>query len=224
MSMKEYWAQVMAIGLVVAGRMAVAYGRVVVVGQSRAEEALRIGGVLVLSNHPSLVETVVLPSLFWHWRTGRYAPKVPWSVADDQLFGDRPWIFPAFRCIPISRRDPSAYPTARIMYQRLRDGGNVIVYPEGGRTIKGETFIEKGDRRVRPCRENPLRVAALARALILPVWIDHPAADRPRPLFEDYRLLWSGPSMRITFGTPTRIGKNFDERDVAELLLDCGRG
>ncbi len=224
MSLKEWTAHALALSLAAAGKLALWCGRVEVIGRGPAEKILEKGGVLIVANHPSLAEAVVLPSLFWHWGFEKRATKVPWSVADVKLFRYRLWLFPAFRCIPVSRNDPTAYPTAKAIWRRLKRGGNVIVYPEGGRTAKGERFIEAGQRRVRYCNPAPLRVAASAKALVLPVWISFRETADSGSLFRDYLALWLGRGMKITFGPPIRIYERLDERDVASLLLSNGQG
>lgn len=205
--------------LVLAAWLLVICGRVKVKGYLGTYRALRSGGNLIIANHPSLPETIVIPTLFWLWGLTRHESRIPWSVADDQLFGGSISFYPSLRCIPVSRKEPRKYPTSKEILRRLSSGGNVCVYPEGGRTGKGDTFITVGERRVRPCVAKPVRLAALAGAMVLPVWVDNPNADRPSSFLKEYWRLWTGERMVITFGQPREVSADIDGEDVALMLL-----
>lgn len=216
--------RLMAIGFLIPAWIAIAGGRVKVKGYRRAVRLLSSGRAVILMNHPSLAESVVIPALFWPRPKMWIEGKIPWTVADDKLFGRNSlWLYDGLRCIPVNRDGSRQHDTARRLIHRLASYGNVIVNPEGGRTGKGSRHIEQNGRIVRECDPTPLRIAAMVEAMVIPVWVSYPAADKPRTMIVDLLRLWRKGGMEITFGEPVRYA-NPHQADIrtAELLLNCG--
>src|SRR5713101_2915835 len=54
-------------------------------GYWRAVNCVRRGRVLIVANHPSLIETFLIPLAFWPWAMFRLR-MFPWSLPDKNLF------------------------------------------------------------------------------------------------------------------------------------------
>lgn len=131
------------------------------------------GKVIIVSNHPYRGEQVLLTGLFFHqyvfhpWKYG------PWSLADRRNYYDRyPLLRP--RLIPVDRErngDPDALKLAKAVLGR---GANIILFPEGGRTSKGTTFLEsRYGACIRPLKAGFAVLAAEPGATLVPVWFDY---------------------------------------------------
>lgn len=147
-------------------------GRIKICGYMRAIRLAATGRVIIAANHPSMLETLLIPLLFFPWYLVSLRFFV-WSVPDQRLLA--PWIRWLFwlgRCIPIdrSRRNSSAY-TLRKLTDILERKGVVVMHPEAGRTFKGDSFITFGDRKIRSFTSGVPSLAERTHAVILPLWV-----------------------------------------------------
>ena len=153
-------------------------GKLVVHGQERYEAALRRGRVVIVANHPTVVESyflsVLLSSSFW-----KSIPELwPYSLPDPASFLPRWlwWFFPLIRCVTVERG--SGVSRTRALHRSielLREGECIVIHPEGGRTNKG-TFFTHGHsgRRIRAPLEPGVAtiIASTPDIEVLPVWIE----------------------------------------------------
>lgn len=217
-------AAVAALGLFIAMQFAFLLGRVQVIGQWAIEKPVARGNVLFIANHPSFIETIVLPALFWdrQWRGRRH--EVPWSIADKDFFGaGNDWLYPGLRCIPVERgaiRSGRLNTTAlRSITKTFRAGGSIILYPEGGRTCNGANIITTSGRQVRTCDSTVVRIAKRNGTTIIPIWVDHGPIDTPESLWYGLRKLLFRRKLTITFGRPVAFSDTPSSDDVAYALL-----
>lgn len=190
----------------------------------KAEQAIARGSVLFICNHPSLLETIAIPSLFWPYPWQEKTRQVPYSVADINLFPLK-WQI-AFRLLVVSRdntTEAAAINKKLLLNFRhiLKDEGVVIFYPEGGRTYKGECFVEEKDRKVRVPKHELVALATKWNTTIIPVWADHGDCSKERGLWKSYWLLFTGRRMTIQFGKP--LTGEITPESVALALLRAGR-
>ena len=61
------------------------FGVIRISGYWRAVDYVRRGRVLIVANHPSLIETFLIPLVFWPWAMFRLRMFV-WSLPDKNLF------------------------------------------------------------------------------------------------------------------------------------------
>lgn len=143
----------------------------------------------MIHNHPSLWEPAVLPWLFspWYLFSSRY---IPFSTPDKKNYYDKWWFFYRAVCIPVERGNLKEEARALMRMQRkLKDGGVIIMAPEGGRTYKGEEFkvikdgkIEivkdlsgvdlKSCKAVRRFKSGISRLVYNTEAEIIPLWTE----------------------------------------------------
>jgi len=123
--------------------------RILVKGWKRGKFNPRGRGVLVISNHPSLCEPLLLPLL--QFPAFLFSLKlIPFSTPDKRNYYDKWWFYPFRRaCIPIDRgnkREELKAVKERIL-PHLKKGGILILFPEAGRTF---TAKEKRGSKISP--------------------------------------------------------------------------
>ena len=131
-------------------------------------------GVLVVSNHPSLLDIVILMSLL---------PRVQ-CVVKHQL-----WSNPFLRAVVAGanyiRNDLDPEVLIERCAEALRSGDNLIIFPEGTRSVPGQTMvIKRGFANVAIAAPADLHIATIAcEPVFLPkgqAWYDVP---EKRPVF-----------------------------------------
>lgn len=155
-------------------------GKFRVVGYGRYFEAMLRGRIIIVSNHPTILESMFLSSML----AGLFPVVIPFvwpfSLPDYRLLPEKlRWLYPLIRCITVHRADVRhsvrGLGKAR---ELLLEGEVLVVHPEGGRTWKrdeGEPldFVTYGARRLRPIRSTHVAKLALQTdALILPVYVE----------------------------------------------------
>jgi 1-acyl-sn-glycerol-3-phosphate acyltransferase len=133
------------------------------------------GKILLVSNHPSLVEPVLLSGLFFHQYAIR--PKLgPFTLADKRNYYNKWWAYVLRpRLIPVDRAkltgDAGSLVTATKV---IESGANVVVFPEGGRTFKGLSFLisPNGRKKIRPLKSGFALLATMPGVTLVPVWFE----------------------------------------------------
>ncbi len=133
-------------------------------------------GTIIISNHPSLLEPILLPLIFFK-RFFRHPIKLsPWSTPDRKNFFDKLIFSPLrVRSVPIERGNARKGMKALLKIRDIiNNGGVVIIFPEGGRTFKGESFFySRNGKRMRSLKGGIGWLALKTKASILPVWVDN---------------------------------------------------
>jgi 1-acyl-sn-glycerol-3-phosphate acyltransferase len=145
-------------------------------------EALARGPVLVVANHPSLIDTPLLLAQM---------PQADFIVSPDWLRAG--WLRPIVGAAGYLRAEDGAA-VVRQAVERLRAGRSVVVYPEGSRTPP---------EGLRPFQRGAAHIALRAGCDVLPVLI----RVAPRALMQGER--WTdfpleNPLFRIEVGEPIR--------------------
>jgi len=127
------------------------------------EHVPKSGGVLVVSNHQSHLDPVLVGLAFD--RRLNY-------VARDTLFGFAPfaWLMMSLDAIPIDR-EGSGLGGLKESLRRLKDGEMLLIFPEGTRTRDGE---------VGTLKPGFLALARRAKVPLLPVGLDGAYESWPR--------------------------------------------
>ena len=190
------------------------------------------GGILLVANHPSVLEPFLLVGLF----TRKFLLDVvrygPWSAPDERNFLEHSiWRWLRERMIPIPRDDRRRLATAlRRMMDVLSNGGNLILHPERGRTSTGERNGETlllspiGRHKMRKLTDSLGWLALKTGAVVVPVWVDGTDKIIPPPGF---RFAPLGKWGRVTFkiGHPMKFegneskGKEQVTREIEVALL-----
>lgn len=136
----------------------------------------RKNGVVFVSNHPSLVEPVLLIGLlFFHYlvRPFKYGP---YTVAEQANYLNKWWsLLISSRIIPVNRENPKETAKGLIVAVKkvLSSGGNLFFFPEGGRTFKGTDFhYSESGRKVREFEPGLAAIATIVQCQVVPIWFE----------------------------------------------------
>ena len=159
---------------------------------SQALEALRDEpGLIVVANHPSMLDALMLVG-----RLPRSACVMKASLMRNPLLG------PGARLARYIRND-TGHAMVRAAVEDLREGGQLVMFPEGTRTTRPP---------INPFRPGVTLIAKLARAPIQAVFI-----DTDSPYLGKGWPLWRLPPLPIVFSV--RLGERFaPQEDYAALL------
>ena len=183
--------------------------------------------VLVVSNHPSLLEVVLVPALFFRDYILHPFAFSPWNVPDKKNYFDNwHWLtWAKIRLVPIDRENNrEAFKALKRIKEILNLGGIVVLFPEGGRTFKGKTFFtsDKG-KKLRILKAGVGWLVLKTNPLIIPIWID--GAEKVLPNKPD-KLYHCLPNffncVTVKIGEPIHIeGENKEEitQEIALSLL-----
>jgi len=169
------------------------------------------GNLILASNHPSLLEPFLLPALFFKEYLFHPLKFAPWSTPDSNNFYNRwYWFWLRSRVVPITRGDVREEAKSLFMMRDiLNSGGRIILFAEGGRTSKGETFLHsKKGRKIRELKSGIGWLVMKTGAEVLPVWVE--GTDKVLPNVQDRLFTWPKLGGRITIkiGQPLRFQKN----------------
>jgi hypothetical protein len=192
-------------------------------GYWRAVRYVGRGRVLIVANHPSLIETFLIPLVFWPWAMVRLR-MFPWSLPDKNLFkGFTPEDHERMRCIRVGRDDTlesrklnwSAMKRVMELFDRQQC---FVAHLEGGRTSKQAEHMAVGPNRMGRIRNGQILKAAWKKdAWIMPLHVNMTdAMKQDLPGFgKSLRRLLLRPAcwpVRLEFRRPYKIvGPRFDE-------------
>jgi 1-acyl-sn-glycerol-3-phosphate acyltransferase len=151
----------------------VLFGRIRLKGYQRRKFNPGNKGLVLISNHPSLLDPIILCFLFF-WSYLFSFKRIPYSTPDKKNYYDKWWFWP-FRLVsvPIERgsRKKELVSLKRIR-KLVKERKVVILFPEGGRTFKGKEFkfSETGER----LRKFPIGIRKIFLGMdceILPIWL-----------------------------------------------------
>lgn len=164
------------------------------------EELTSSRGKLIVANHPSLLDVVLLMSLI---------PRVQ-CVVKHELWHN-PFLGPVVRAAGYIRNDTPAEELIAVCAETLREGNNLVIFPEGTRSVPGQPVrLQRGFA----------NIATLIGADILAVTIlcEPPTLRKGEPW---YRIPAVRPTFSISAGDviSVRRSKSTEERPMAARRL-----
>lgn len=206
-------------------------GRIRVSGFTAKKLKLEKNGLILISNHPSLWEPAIMPFLFFprYLLSLRY---LPISVADKTNYYNQIWFSPfRFACLPVKRHDPrEEIKAVEAMIALVKEGRPLILYPEAGRTFKGEEFKHSASGKKIRCFPKGLRKLFVESGTnILPIWTE--GGDRvilnklAHPRFPHFTFprLWRVTTIRLgELLTVNGISRNEIVAKLEDALLNLG--
>ncbi|MBM3251129.1 MAG: 1-acyl-sn-glycerol-3-phosphate acyltransferase [Candidatus Nealsonbacteria bacterium] len=166
-------------------------------------------GLIVVCNHPSLLEPITVSGLFfghYFWHPFKLSP---WNIAEERNYKNRWWEWASPRIVWIDRSSSKKSREAfRETQNILRSGGVVIIFPEGGRTEGGKTsptsekdflYAKRGGK-IRPLKEGVGLLAKRTNASVLFLWTSGSESVMPNipgKLYSFPRLIGNGGVNRI---------------------------
>lgn len=188
-------------------------GKIIV--QGREYLSGHAGGTLIVSNHPSLLETILLPLLYFPQFLLHPFLTFPWSTPDRKNFMSK-WYFRLFthtRMIFVDRDSPNPATNMRVIrsiISVLWAKGTVILFPEGGRTFKRPLkVVSQKNKELGTLSRSVECILRNARSTVIPVWVE--GCDRALPPGKYLPRFTEGPVI-------IKIGAPIHERVSAEYL------
>jgi 1-acyl-sn-glycerol-3-phosphate acyltransferase len=187
-------------------------------------------GSIIISNHRSKFEPILIPLLLIFPGFIFHPVRLtPYFAVDDLQWYNNWWFWP-FReiAIPINRTDGGGRDraSAAIKIMRiLKNGGVVIIFPEGTRTYKaeraGDTLCSRTGKVMGKLKEGVALLAVKSEATIFPLWCEN--TDRVFPNDRKFwPRVWKLP-IRVVTGKPfyfsKRIPIDVANQVITEVLL-----
>ena len=191
------------------------------------------GNLIVLSNHPSLVEPILLPVMLYRNYLLHPFKLRPWSTPDKKNYYDRwywRWLLKHVT-IPINRSSSQERSKAfRQLVRILESKGVTIIFGEGGRTKKGTDFFYSSlkKRKIRPLQEGVASLIRKTGALVVPIWVEHKKeaslnlSDRVyfnSLIFIFFLELWKKEAITIKIGRPLQFQKSDSREKITQELI-----
>ncbi len=162
------------------------------------------GNVILVANHPSIVDPFLLSALFFRQYVIRPFKYSPINVSDKKIFCDH-WYFFWLRplLVPVDRRSKGAGLKTLFLIKNLLDcGKTIIIFPEGSRTFRAKDFLHsKAGKEIGIFKDGVGWLATKTGAIIVPVWID--GSHRVFPNRSDRYF----PEINLSERLSIRIGK-----------------
>jgi len=173
----------------------------------------RQGNLIVVSNHPSLVEPILILALFFRDYLVHPFKFSPWSTPDKINYYDKwYWFWLRPRTIPIDRSSVREELKAFFQMKKIVGSRGILVFfPEGGRTFKGKEFFhsEKKRKKLRLFKQGVGWLILRTNALVLPIWVDGTEEflpNLPNKLYHTFPRFWK--KITIKIGEPLRFQKS----------------
>lgn len=179
------------------------------------------GNVILFANHQSLWEPIGLIGLFYPGYLYHPFRLGPWNMPDRKNYcGSWLSIFFQNRFIAVDRSDRAEALKAFYRAKKvLKAGGDIILFPESGRTCNGREFLysPKGQGRIRKFTEGFGLLARAAHSTLVPVWVDGTYKVLPnigRSI--SYRDLDFNQRVTVVIGKPRRFIKGETAGDITQ--------
>jgi len=146
--------------------------RIIIKGYQKRKFSQR-KGLIIISNHPSLIEPGILPLLFFP-QALFFLKSIPLSTPDNKNFYKKRW-FSFLRpfCIPVERGSRrKELRTLKKLREIINQGRTLILFPEGGRTFKRKEFrISESGEKLGKFLGGLRRLFLNIDCRILPIWV-----------------------------------------------------
>lgn len=210
-------------------------GRLRIYGQAGLKTAMAQGPVIIVANHPSLIDTFLVAMVLFpqYLTSSRF---FVWSMPDEKFFERflnlRFRSIPrVLRCVSVDRdagRNASARKKAAMeqVVDILRNDHSIVWHVGGGRDCTGKAWeeIERAGvpRRIRKnITSHAARVALqVENCRIVPVYIHMPWADGPLGFGQCLWRLFNPrlPPVTLSFGTPYTVTQPLDNLAEQERM------
>lgn len=192
----------------------------------RFPESKNLQKIIIVSNHPSVIDPFLVAGLLFKYYFFHPLKHYPLIVADKIGFYDCWWFWP-FRpvMVPVDRDDKRKQAFALLKIKKAIDCGRiVIIFPEGGRTFKGNEWLycqngnDQNGGRIRPLRGGVGLLVQKTGATVLPIGIM--GSDRIAP--NSKHKLWTGfnffSTVTINIGEPVNFDPQLSRDEVTQQI------
>jgi len=184
--------------------------------------------IILASNHPSLLEPFLLPALFFPEYLFSPFKYAPWSTPDrNNFYKPWYWFWLRSRAIPVNRGNTREELRALFQMKKVLDSdGIIILFPEGGRTFRGDDFLySRSGKRIRVLKSGIGWLALKTKAQVVPVWVEGTDGVLPNSPHRLFSWLRFRNKITIKIGYPLRFpvspndGKEEITQNIAQALL-----
>ncbi|MEI6378414.1 MAG: lysophospholipid acyltransferase family protein [Candidatus Falkowbacteria bacterium] len=178
-------------------------------------------GLIVICNHPSLWEPILLGYLFYP-NFVRHPSQLPLGTPDgNNYYKKLRWLFLRPIFLPIDRGKVGDVSSFRRMRDAIKSGRSVMVFPEGGRTFKGDSFaVAQSGKKIRQFKRGIAMIALNLGAPVLPVWVEN--TDKVVPQGKIVPRIWRKSIIKVGQLIETKdldiSSEEFNSRLMAVLL------
>lgn len=178
-------------------------------------------GTLIISNHPSILDGLVIPLLFFPHLLTNPSQYIPWTTLDKKNFYDA-WYFlwmRFLRTIPIDRLSKKSGGNKEALekiFSVLEEGDSVVLFPEGGRTSKQAVRRKssKYGKEIGVFKKGAETIVQKCGCNIVPLWIE--GTDKVLPIGGIFPRFWRS---KITVRVGKPIQGNLKTTDLEDALL-----
>jgi len=158
--------------------------------------------IVVIANHGGLWAPLVLIMIFWPRLLFHPIKYFPWHTPDKGNYDKWWWALfnSRFVLVPRGKYRSERDEAIKKIITLIKNGHNVIIFPEGGRTSKGTSFIYSSrlGKRMRHFKSGIGQILSEISCYIVPVWVD--GEEQVLPIGKVFPRLHR--RMTITGGTP----------------------
>ncbi|MBZ9577633.1 1-acyl-sn-glycerol-3-phosphate acyltransferase [Patescibacteria group bacterium] len=131
-------------------------------------------GLIVVSNHPSLLEPLLVSALFFGQYITHPFKLSPWNIAEVRNYKKWYWQWASTRIIWVDRKNSEkAKQTFIKVKNTVNSGGLVVIFPEGGRTFKREKLYSRtGNKQIAILQEGIGLLIRKTDAPVLFIWVE----------------------------------------------------
>lgn len=186
-------------------------------------------GLIVVSNHPSLLEPLIVSALFFDQYFFRPFKLSPWNIPEEKNYDNKFWKWAKARIIWVDRTNSGkARETFRKAKNVVNSRGILILFPEGGRTFKRKHKLSsKKGKEIGVLQEGIGLLILKTQAPVLFIWVEGSDKFFPNTLWIDEKTskfpfprFWKKITVKIgeltTFEKSSRV--EITQEVVAKLL------
>ena len=179
---------------------------------------------ILVANHPSMLDPFLLAAMFFKGYLINPLKYGPLLVADKgNFYNSWYWFWLRPFLIPVGRGDKHSEAASFLRIKKALDKGRVIIiFPEGGRTFKGERFLySKEGKRIRTLKGGIALLIRKTKAMVVPVWIEGTERFLPNSkhkLFTRFQL--SKKAMAVKIGEPLQFqaDENTKREEIVQVI------
>lgn len=181
------------------------------------------GNLIIFSNHPSVLEPILLALMCYKGYLRHPFILRPMSTPDKENYYDRwywHWLL-KFIAVPIDRNDrKKGLKTFIRLTKILFSGGILIIFGEGGRTDKGERFIysERGNK-IRELKQGITSLIKRTNSSVVYVWVK--GAEKVMPIVSNglytYPRFWKS-KITIKIGKTVKFPRRTSREEIIQRI------
>jgi len=192
----------------------------------RSNSGVYKNGLIVVSNHISLLEPLMLPALFYQDYLPHPIKFIPYSVPDRKNYDRWFWFWARARMIYVERGNPREELRAFQRIKKVLNAGKiVIIFPEGTRTFKAKSYsYSAGGKKIGHLEEGIAYLILKTGATVLPIWVEGADEFFPNTIWAEgqkskfpFPRFWKKVTVKV--GKPVKFEKT-NKTDIIQKVAN----